>query len=130
MLASRIVCLIVIAWFIAFAAEQSKAATKRQVGELGGTAQHGTQQQAGSQRTGAQQTGAQSAGRADGKRPAKHGSARRLLDEVAKAVTSPFSRLTSGTSSAWLAHGADTLLALLVYGVGVGFLARFVRLRL
>lgn len=120
MLASRIVCLIVIAWFVVFAAEQSKAATKHQVGELGGTTQQG-----GAQQTGAQQGGAQS----DGKRAAKHNTAHRLLDEVAEAVTSPFSRLTAGTSSAWLAHGADTLLALLVYGLGVGFVARFVRLR-
>lgn len=105
LLASRIVCLIVIAWFAVFVVNQSKAAATHQVGELAGTSQ-----------------------RLPAQKPAKRGGATKVLDEVTKTVTSPFASITSGRSP-WAAHGLDTLLVLLFYGFGVGFLARLVRLR-
>lgn len=114
LLASRIVCLIVVAWFVVFAVGQSKTAATHQVNEL-----------AGSMQAPAQSLDAQRGG----KRTSKANAATRMLDEAAETVTSPFSALTAGASSAWLSHGADTLLALLVYGLGVGFLARITRLR-
>lgn len=105
LLASRIVCLIVIAWFAVFVVNQSKAAASQQVQELAGTPQHAQTHAA-----------------------VKHGGLTKSLDEVAKAVTAPFASVTSGRSP-WAAHGLDTLLVLLFYGFGVGFLARLVRLR-
>jgi hypothetical protein len=105
LLASRIVCLIVIAWFAIFVVNQSKAAASRQLGELAGTPQQS-------------QTHA----------PAKRSGLTKTLDEVARTVTTPFASITSGRSP-WAEHGLDTLLALLVYGFGVGFIARLVRLR-
>lgn len=104
LLASRIVCLIVIAWFVVFVADQSTQAAKQQVDKLGSNLRQPAPEHK------------------------KQSSARKALDEAAKAITSPFAGLTSH-SSAWLSHGADTLLALLIYGFGVGFLARLVRLR-
>lgn len=107
-LASRIVCLIVLAWFVMFAVGQSSTAATNQVDKLATGAPHSLP------------------------RPthAKEGAAKKTLNEAAKAITSPFKALTSRLSSAWLSRGADTLLALLVYGFGVGFLARLVRLKI
>lgn len=105
LLASRIVCLIVIAWFVVFAVDQSKAAASHQLGELAGTAQHQQSQT-----------------------PAKRNGTTKVLDEVTSTVTAPFQSITLGRSP-WAAHGLTTLLVLLVYGFGVGFLARLVRLR-
>jgi hypothetical protein len=105
LLASRIVCLLVVAWFVVFAVDQSKAAANHQLGELAVTAQP-----------------------AQSPPPAKRSGATKTLDQVAKAVTAPFDSLTSGRSP-WVAHGLDMLLVLLIYGFGIGFLARVVRLR-
>lgn len=109
-LASRLVCLLVIAWFVVFAVDSTSVAASHQVSKLYGSS-------------------SQRAIRPPAKHAAKEGAARKALDEAGKALTSPFARLTSGMSSAWLAHGVDTLLALLLYGLGVGFLVRIVRLR-
>jgi hypothetical protein len=51
---------------------------------------------------------------------------RRFIDGAASALTSPFRSLVH-SGSAWVSHGVSTLLALLVYGVGLGFLARYSR---
>jgi hypothetical protein len=37
--------------------------------------------------------------------------------------------VTSGSSSQWAIRGVNVLLALIVYGFGVGFLARVIRIR-
>lgn len=105
--------MIVVTWFVVFAVGQSKTAATHQVSELAGSPP--AQQQMGAQQ--------------GGKRTSRASAATRMLDEAAETVTSPFSALTANTSSAWLLHVADTLLALLVYGLGVGFLARIARLR-
>lgn len=107
LLASRIVCLIVIAWFIVFAVGQSKEASTHQLNEVA-TATNGTERQIAEP-------------------PAK--GVKKTLDEAANAITSPFASIASSSSSAWLVHGVDTMLALLIYGLGVGFLVRILRVR-
>lgn len=107
LLASRIACLIVIAWFVVFAVGQSTSAATHQVDELSSGAPHPLPKP----------------------HSGKEGAAKKALNEAAKVITSPFSSLTSHMRSAWLSHGAATLLVLLVYGLGVGFLIRIVRLR-
>jgi hypothetical protein len=59
--------------------------------------------------------------------PAKpEGQPGRFINGGASELTSPFrSIVTSG--SAWVQRGVPTILALLVYGVGLGYLARFSR---
>ena len=47
-----------------------------------------------------------------------------MIDEVAGKLTSPFSGITAGSTSQWVIRGVGTLMALLVYGVGLGYLAR------
>jgi hypothetical protein len=108
LLASRVVCLIVIAWFVVFAVDQTKTASQHQQNEIsGGAAQR---QAAAPQRQ-------------------QRSTATKTLDEAAKAVTQPFASLTSKDSNEWLIHGLDLLLALLIYGLAVGFVARLIRLR-
>jgi hypothetical protein len=58
---------------------------------------------------------------------AHHAQPRRFIDGAAHALTSPFRALISSTSSQWVLRGVSTVLALLVYGVGLGYLARFSR---
>jgi hypothetical protein len=60
--------------------------------------------------------------------PTHHAQPRRFIDGAASALTSPFrAAIGSSTSSQWVLHGISTVLALLLYGVGLGYLARFSR---
>lgn len=103
LLASRIACLIVIAWFVVFAVDQTATASSHQQNEItAGSAPVGSTHES---------------------------SLHRTLDEVSVAITSPFASVVSGTQSQWTIHIVRTLLALLVYGFGVAFLARFIRVR-
>lgn len=106
-LASRIVCLLVVAWFVVFAIAQSSKASTAQSNAVAAAASQPASTPA----------------------PAHESSLKRTLNRVAKAVTSPFSGITSGVSNAWMLHGEDTLLTLLIYGVGFGLVMRIVRFR-
>jgi hypothetical protein len=56
----------------------------------------------------------------------KHAQPRRFIDGAARALTSPFRSIVQ-TDSQWVLHAIPTIFALLVYGVGLGYLARFSR---
>jgi hypothetical protein len=58
--------------------------------------------------------------------PAHHqtGQPRRFIDNAAKTLTSPFDSLVS-SNSAWVQEIVPTLCAFLIYGVGLGYLARY-----
>jgi hypothetical protein len=106
---SRIACLIVIVSFGLFVIDQTSSASTHQREALNGT-----------------NGGPASVPAAQ---PAKEGEAHKAIDEVADKITSPFSGITAGSTSQWVIRGVATVMALLVYGVGLGFLARFLRLR-
>jgi hypothetical protein len=109
-LASRVICLIVIAWFVVFVVNQTSSASTHQQNEV----TEETSPPAGEPSASA----------------AKHESTlHRTLDEAANALTSPFAGIVSGSSSEWTIHIVKTLLALFVYGFGLAFLARFLRVR-
>jgi hypothetical protein len=55
-------------------------------------------------------------------REAEHNGFRELIDDVGDVLLSPFVDLVD-SNNAWVARGVPTLLALLIYGVGLGFLA-------
>jgi hypothetical protein len=55
-------------------------------------------------------------------RERNHGSVREAIDDANDVLLSPFVDLVD-SKSAWVSHGIPALLALLVYGVGLGFLA-------
>jgi len=110
-----VVCLIVIASFALFAINQTSSASAHQQQELNG---------------GSSVSSAEPAqGSSTQVKHAKNSSLRTRIDDASKAITSPFSGVSSGWSSQWAIRGFNLLLALLVYGFGVGFLARAVRVR-
>jgi hypothetical protein len=106
-LASRVICVIVIAWFVVFAVNQTSTASTHQQNEVAETAP--------------------AQGESSAAKP--EGTLHRTLNETADALTSPFAGVVSGSNSEWTIHIVKTLLALLVYGFGLAFLARFLRVR-
>ena len=61
---------------------------------------------------------------ADGEaaREEQHGEPRELIDDANDALLAPFTDLVDSGNS-WVDHGVPALLALLLYGVGLGLLA-------
>ena len=55
----------------------------------------------------------------------KHSEVRRKIDSVSEQITSPFAGLVADDRSHWVQRGVPALLALLVFGVGLGYLARY-----
>jgi hypothetical protein len=51
-----------------------------------------------------------------------HGAVRETIDDANDVLLRPFVDLVD-SNSAWVNHGIPALLALLIYGVGLGFLA-------
>jgi hypothetical protein len=112
--ASLVICLIVIASFAIFAVDETKGASAHQQEELNGPA--------------ATNTNAGTPGSRGSSSP-HEGSVHKAIDEASAELTSPFSGITSGSSSQWVIRGVNLLLALIVYGFGLGYLARVLRVR-
>jgi hypothetical protein len=105
LLASRIACLIVIAAFVLFVVNQTSNASTHQQNELTGSSESASSS------------------------PKHESTLHRKIDEASNTLTSPFAGVVSGSSSEWVIHIVRTALALLVYGLGVAFLVRFIRVR-
>jgi hypothetical protein len=58
--------------------------------------------------------------------PRSPGQPRRFIDSASRTLTSPFSSIVSSDSQ-WVDRGVPTIIAMLVYGVGLGYLARYSR---
>jgi hypothetical protein len=117
-LASVFICLIVIASFTVWAVDQTSNASAHQQEVLNDEVKPTTAAVNGP------------AG-ASAKSSAPHESAvHEAIDEASKAFTAPFDGITAGWSSEWLIRSANLGLALLVYGFGLGYLARLIRVRL
>lgn len=56
-----------------------------------------------------------------------NGSLREALDDANDALLAPFATLTDDSGSQWVRRTVPAILALLVYGFGLAFLARFTR---
>jgi hypothetical protein len=54
-----------------------------------------------------------------------HGKVHEAIDDADDVLVKPFASITNGSSSSWVRRGVPTLLALLIYGLGLSFLARF-----
>ena len=114
-LASLLICLITIASFALFALGQTGAASAHQQSVLNGEA---TPPPSGSSSASSTTTGSE-----------HKSSVRSAIDDASNAITSPFSDVVSGAHSEWTLHTIRLLLALAVYGFGLGFLARLIRVR-
>lgn len=109
---SLVICLIAVGWFVSFVVEQSKSASAHQQSELNNSAPPSMLAELESSKSA-------SAG--------KPGGVHKAIDDAFSTFSSPFSGLTSNFSSQWTIHIVDTLLALLIYGFGLGYLARLLR---
>ncbi len=122
-LASILLCLIVGVSFALFAINQTSNASAHQQRELSGEIPPPQEGE-----TAAEAAAAAKKTSTDGQ--ASKGSARRAIDEVAEAVTSPFSALIDSSSSEWFKRVVLLALTLAIYGFGLSFLARAIRVRL
>jgi hypothetical protein len=111
-LGSRIACLIVLVSFGLFVIDQAGNASAQQQLEVNKAAPAGTA-------TPAPKSGGEH----------KKSGVRQAIDEASSDITSPFAGATSGWKNEWAIRVTLTVLALLVYGFGIGFLARTLRVR-
>jgi hypothetical protein len=58
-------------------------------------------------------------------REREHGALREAIDDANDVLLAPFSNLID-SKNAWVTHGVPSLLALIVYGLGLGMLSRAV----
>jgi hypothetical protein len=100
---SVICCALIVMSFAMFARDQTAAASEHQQTEL--------------------VAGANTAG-APAAITHRHAQPRRFIDKAANALSSPFSAVVK-SSNPWVDHGLPAIFALLAYGVGLGYLARF-----
>ncbi|HEV2998009.1 MAG TPA: hypothetical protein VGX16_02805 [Solirubrobacteraceae bacterium] len=110
---SRACCLLVIASFAIFAVSQSSSASAHQQAAVNESAPASSAPAAASPTSGAHHDAA----------------LHRWIDEGARQLISPFSGISHGWSSAWAVHLANLALALALYGFGLGYLARVLRVR-
>ncbi len=86
-----------------------------------------------SRQTAAEVAGRQASARADPSpdqeraREAAHGSAREAIDDANDLLLSPFADIGAGSESRWVRRTVPAVIAFVVYGLGLGFLARFAR---
>jgi hypothetical protein len=104
-IASFLACALVLTSFGLFARDQLNGASKNQQSEI----VHGVPTSPGELPS-----------------SSHHGQPRRFIDGAAKTLLSPFDSIVRSASS-WARRGGATLLALLAYGFGLGFLARYTR---
>jgi hypothetical protein len=108
-IASFVICAIVVVSFMTFAITQTRSASGRQTEEISG-------------RAGATQS-SESSNRREGR-------VHRTLEEASNGLTAPFAGIVSSANSEWASRGVRLLLALAVYGFGLGYLARVLRVRM
>jgi hypothetical protein len=104
-LVSFLCCALVLASFAMFAFDQVSGASEHQVAQI-----------------------ASGAPTSPGVTPRSthHSSLRRFIDNAAHALTSPFRSILQ-TSSEWAKEIFETVCAILVYGLGLGYLTRYSR---
>jgi hypothetical protein len=113
-LVSIVASLVVLGSFALFAIDQSQAASNESSRVI-----------AGEQATAA----ADPTPREEKQRERIHTKPREAVDDADDVLLKPFAWADSGTGSEWARRGVPTLLALLVYFFGLGYLARLIRLR-
>ena len=65
--------------------------------------------------------------RGERERERRNGDVRELVDDVNDVLLRPFASITEDDESRWVRRGVPALLALLVYGFGLGFVARYAK---
>ena len=119
-LCSCICCSLVLASLGLFAFSQANGASQSQVASLGSP----TATPTGTPTTGATPPPTPAPSRTVSAQPP--GQPKRFIDDAAGVLTAPFRSLVH-SSSDWARRIGYTLLALIVYGFGLGYLARWAR---
>ncbi len=104
--ASIVICLIVAAAFLVFAVNQTSSASGHQREVLG-----------------------ESVTPENTTAKPHENSIHKGLDEASETLTSPFSGIVSASTSEWGNQTVRLILALILYGFGLGYLARLIRVR-
>ena len=60
-------------------------------------------------------------------RERRHGQPREAIDDVNDVLLKPFAGLSENAGSRWVQRGVPTALGLLIYGVLLGFIARYMK---
>jgi hypothetical protein len=114
--ASTIAALVLLISFGLFAADQARDGSKQQVAKLNSnvepTAVQGNVNQA------------DPSSRTERAREQKHGDAREAIDDVNDVLVSPFASVVD-SDSIWVQRGVPSLIALLLFGVGLRILAAY-----
>src|SRR3954471_5124972 len=108
--------------FVAFASDQAGSGSKKTVAKIANA--DASEQKAGDVQVNAPSPTAQT----ERMREKEHGSLREKLDDANDALVSPFKGVTA-SESIWGQRIVAALLGFLVFGVGIGFLARLAALR-
>lgn len=113
-LGSRIACAIVLVSFALFAIDEAGSASAQQQNEVNEAAPANPTSTTKPKSTTAKKS---------------EGGVREAIDEASSTITSPFAGIVAGVHNEWVTRGVRMLLALLVYGFGLGYLARVLRVR-
>jgi hypothetical protein len=134
-LASTVCSLLVIAGFVLFVVNQTKAASSRQqalLSEPGGAAQEGSgarRNPAGEANTVSTSANGLREGETASSPRESEGGLQTAIHGAAKALRSPFAALTASSHSRWVIELVGTALALLLYGFILRYLMRVLTVR-
>jgi hypothetical protein len=113
---STIAALVLLVSFALFAIDQARDGSKQQVAKLG------SKLEPTNAATNVNQ--ADPSPRAEKARERKHGDVREAIDDVNDVLVSPFSGVVD-SNSIWVQRGVPSLIALLLFGVGLRILATY-----
>jgi hypothetical protein len=114
--ASTIAALVLLASFGLFAIDQAQDGSKQQVAKLGSEIEPGAVQTNVNQ--------ADPSPKTERAREKKHGDVREAIDDVDDVIVSPFTGVVD-SSSIWAQRGVPTLIAFLLFAVGLRILAAY-----
>jgi hypothetical protein len=114
--ASTIAALVLLASFGMFAVDQANNGSKQQVAKLG------SEIEAGAVKTNVNQ--ADPSPKTEREREKQHGDVREAIDDVDDVLVSPFTGVVD-SNSIWTQRGVPTLIAFLLFAVGLRILAAY-----
>jgi hypothetical protein len=118
--ASTLAALVLLASFGLFAVDQARDGSKQQVARLDSEIGPGVPQQKAS----ANVNQADPSPRAERIREKRHGDVREAIDDADDVLVSPFANAVK-SNDIWAQRGIPTLIALLLFGVGLRVLAGY-----
>ena len=109
---SVVACLLVVAGFGLFALDETRTASRQSQAEIAGQrATRSVDPSASQERA----------------RERAHGTVREAIDDSNDILLRPFAGIVASGADRWARRGVPAALALVVYGFGLGFLARYAK---